>query len=200
MLKNLISSGTISPGQFSPSQVLNQAALVLKISPDRIERIECWQNLLWVNIKHHKAVFVSYRCLSLWIEKGLEAIERCSDSEALHELGQIFNTEVQKYRKQYDEGQVQKWRDAWAKKRDRLKIEEESLNAARAKEESAKEWREHWMFVLSHCESTDSLEYLALEIEAQSKKFLYAPEAIAAVNKFCDTRWEELIWWASKKI
>lgn len=194
MVKNLISTGTINPGQFGLTQVLNQAALVLKISPDRIERIECWQNLLWVNIKHHKAVFVSYRCLSLWIEKGLEAIERCSDCEALNELGQIFNTEVQKYRKQYDEGQVQKWRDAWAKKRDRLKIEEESLKAARAKEDSAKEWREHWMFVLGGCESSDSLEYLALEVEAQSKKFLDAPEAIAAVNKFCDKRWEELTW------
>ena len=194
MLQNLISTGIISPGQFGLTQLLNQAAQVLKISPDRIEGIERWENVLWVNIKHDKAVFVSYRSLSLWIEKGLEAIEKCSDRQALNELGQIFNTEVQRYGKQYDQRDVQKWRDAWAKKRDRLKIEEESLKAARAKEEAAKEWKEHWMFILGRCESIDSLKHLALEIEAQSKKFLDAPEAIAAVNKFCDKRWEELIW------
>jgi hypothetical protein len=194
MLQNLISTGIISPGQFGLTQLLNQAAQVLKISPDRIEGIERWENVLWVNIKHDLAVFVSYRSLPLWIEKGLEAIERCSDREALNKLGQIFNTEVQKYGKQYDQRDVQKWRDAWAKKRDRLKIEEESLKAARAKEEAAKEWKEHWMFILGRCESIESLKYLALEIEAQSKKFLDAPEAIAAVNKFCDKRWEELVW------
>lgn len=194
MLQNLISTGTINPGQFCLTQLLNQAASVLKISPDRIEGIEGWKNVLWVNIKHDLAVFVSYRSLPLWIEKGLEAIEKCSDRQALNELGQIFNTEVQKYGKQYDQRDVQKWRYAWAKKRDRLRIEEESLKAARAKEEAAKEWREHWMFILGRCESMESLKYLALEIEAQSQKFLDAPEAIAAVNKFCDKRWEELIW------
>lgn len=177
MSKNLITAGIIIPSQWPLARVWLEVSAWLGIAPRQIEHLELWQHQIWVKIVGAGAVFVSYRCLPLWIEQGLEAISQCSDRDCLNQLGEIFSCEVQRYHSQYNPTAINQWRSAWSEKAKQLKIDEERLKPLREHQQACKQWQEGWRQVLRYCSTVESLERLALEIKVQSKKFEDLPES-----------------------
>jgi hypothetical protein len=199
MSQNLITAGIIDPAQLPLDQVRLEVATLLKISPDRIEGLECWPHQIWVKIVDARAKFVSYRRLPLWIEQGLAAIGRCSDRFSLDQLGEMFRTETQQYEDHYEPEDVQQWRNAWAQQAQRLReaearraAEEERLRPIRAHQQAGKEWQESWRQVLRYCRDCSSLERLAPEMKLQSEVFADLPEVTGAITLLWYQRWQEL--------
>ena len=132
MSVNLITAGIVDPTAFSLDRVRLQVAAFLKVPFRQIERIECWRYQIWVKFAEGRGKFISYRHLPLWAEQGLTAIENCRDRAHLDELGEILQKEAAWYDKKDQESEtVQKWREAWAKKSQYLRQEEERLKPMR---------------------------------------------------------------------
>ncbi len=192
MSQNLITSGVIDPRQFPLDQVRQQVATFLKIPLKQIERLECWKHQIWVKIVESRAKFISYRSLPLWIEQGLDCINRCTSRPTLDQLGEILRREREWY-DQHDQPQaVQPWRDAWAKQAQHLRDEEERLKPIRAHQQAGVEWYSAWQRVLRCCQDCQSLERLAPEIQQQSQEFGDLPDVMQAMQQVWNERWQEL--------
>jgi hypothetical protein len=199
MSHNLITAGIIDPTQFPLDRVQREVAVWLRISLYKIERLECWHHQAWVKIVGVGVKFVSYRCLPIWTELGLDAIADCSDRPSLEELGEILATETKLYSDRYQPKTLQQWRDAWAEQSQNLReeaalkaAEEERLKPFRAHQQEGLKWQESWQHVLRYCQDCKSLEYLAPEIKRQSETFADLPEVIGAIQTRWHQRWHEL--------
>jgi len=199
MSQNLITAVVIDPTQLPLDQVRKEVATLLKISPEQIERLECWRHQIWVKIVESRAKFVSYRQLPLWIEQGLAAIGRCCDRPSLDHLGEILRTERDWYDEHDKPNAVQPWRDAWGQKAQQLReeaarraAEEERLKPIRAHQQAGVKWQEGWQQVLRYCQDCPSLQRLAAEIERQSEEFADLPEVMQAIGQLWHQRWQEL--------
>lgn len=192
MSQNLITAGVIDPRQLPLDQVRQQVATFLKIPLKQIERLECWNHQIWVKIVESRAKFISYRSLPLWIEQGLDSINRCTSRPTLDQLGEILRTEREWY-EQHDQPQaVQPWRDAWAKQAQHLREEEERLQPIRAHQQAGIEWYLAWQRVLYCCQDCQSLERLAPEIRQQSQEFANLPDVMQSMQQLWNERWQEL--------
>ncbi|MEL7038144.1 MAG: hypothetical protein AAFO04_21385 [Cyanobacteria bacterium J06592_8] len=192
MSKNLITAGIIIPAQWPLARVWLEVAAWLGIAPRQIEHLELWPHQIWVKIIGAGAIFVSYRCLPLWIEQGLEAISECSDRDCLNQLGEIFSQEVKRYEPHYKPVAVEEWRLAWSQKAKQLRIDEERLKPLREHQQACQQWQEGWQQVLRYCRSLESLEQLASEIKAQTQEFEDLPES-ETVMKFWQQRKQEIL-------
>lgn len=198
MSQNLIKAGVIVPSQWPLARVWLEVATLLSIAPRHIERLEFWPHQIWVKIQQKKAVFVSYRRLPLWKETGLDSIQNCSDRSSLEQLGEMLSLEVKHYKNQYNPAVLEEWRSAWAKKSQYFKLEaqrqaqeEERLKPIRARQQAGQQWHEGWKTVLHYCNSFDSLERLAPELQQQSQEFADLPEGETAMQLW-HQRWQEL--------
>ncbi|MEA5497974.1 MAG: hypothetical protein WAN66_01980 [Limnoraphis robusta] len=191
MSKNLVTAGIIVPAKWPLARVWLEVSALLGIAPRQIEHLEMWQHQIWVKIIGSGAIFVSYRCLPLWIEQGLEAISQCRDRDRLNQLGEIFSREVQRYGSQYNSTAVEQWRSAWGEKAKQLKIDEERLKPLRERQQACLQWQEGWRQVLRYCGSVESLEGLAPEIKVQTQQFEDLPES-KTVMELWHQRWKEI--------
>ena len=192
MSRNLITSGAIAPHQLPLEQLRLEVAAVLKILPERIERLECWTHQIWVKIVESRAKFVSYRVLPVWIEEAIAAIKLCEKRVSLVELGEILRTETQLHHQQYKSVDVERMRQAWKIQADYIKKEEERLQPIEAHQQAGRQWQETWSYVLKYCNSCASLERLAPEIKLQSLEFGDLPDVIGAIANLWKWRWHEL--------
>ncbi|MGB3188275.1 MAG: hypothetical protein WBB43_02465 [Limnoraphis sp.] len=177
MSKNLITAGIIVPAKWPLARVWLEVSAWLGIAPRQIEHLELWPHQIWVKIVGSGAIFVSYRCLPLWIEQGLEAISQCRDRDCLNQLGDIFSQEVKRYHPQYNQIAVEKWRSAWSEKAKQLRIDEERLKPLRERQQACQQWQDGWRQVLRYCSSLESLERLTPEIKVQTQQFEDLPES-----------------------
>ena len=192
MSQNLITSGLINPQELAIEEIRQQVAIYLNIPLNQIERLECWKHQIWVKIRESRAKFLSYRCLALWIEKGIQVIKTCTTRVELDQLGEILKTE----RDWYDEHDlpeaVQPWRDTWAQQAKLLREEEERLQPRLARQEAAEAWYACWQGVLSCCRDFTGLQQLAPEIKHQSQDFVDLPEVVQKMQQLLKQRWQEL--------
>jgi hypothetical protein len=192
MSVNLITAGIVDPTAFSVDRVRVQVAAFLKVPFRQIERIECWRYQIWVKFVEGRGKFISYRHLPLWVEQGIVAIENCRDRGKLDELGQILGTEAEWYEKDQESETVAKWREAWAKKAQYLRQEEERLKPMRLRQEAGSKWQAAWGHVLQCCSKCIFLEELAPEIKRQGEAFADLPEVVQGIQAMWQKRWEEL--------
>lgn len=192
MSQNLITAGFINPEQLPIDKIRQQVATFLKISPNQIERIECWKHQIWVKLVESRAKFLSYRCLPLWIEQGLAVIKDCTSRPSLDKLGEILRTEREWYDEQKMPDAVQPWRDAWAQQAQFLRQEEERLQPLHEHQQAGVDWYEAWQQVLYCCRDFSGLERLFPEVQQQSQEFADLPEVIQAMQQLWDKRWQEL--------
>ena len=182
MSKNLITAEIITPTQWPLARVWLEVATLLGTGPRQIERLELWPHLIWVNIVGYGAVFVSYRCLPLWVEQTLAAIQRCSDRTELDQLADLFKAEIKSHQKHYTASVVEQWRSAWAEKAKQLKAEaisqaqeEERLRPLRERSSACQTWQQAWKQVLHYCQSLEALETLKPELQLQTQSFADLP-------------------------
>lgn len=192
MSGNLITSGVIDPAQLPLDQIRIEVAVLLKISPNQIERLECWQHQIWVKLVESRAKFISYRSLPLWINQGLEAIERCTSRTSLDQIGEILRSERDWYDNHDKPEAVQPWRNAWAQQAQHLRQEEERLKPYQAHQQAGVEWQKAWQQVLRCCRDCTGLERLALEIQRQSQEFTDLPDVMQAIQQLWHQRYQEL--------
>ncbi|MGB3404905.1 MAG: hypothetical protein WBA77_19635 [Microcoleaceae cyanobacterium] len=197
MSKNLITAEMIDPAQWPLARVWLEVSAHLKTAPRQIEQLELWPHLIWVNIVGYGAVFVSYRCLPLWVEHSLAAIEHCGDRTELDQLGELFKAEIKVHRKHYTTAVVEQWRVAWAEKAKQFKLEairqaadEERLRPFRERQQACQNWRNAWKSVLHYCQSLEALERLQPELQTQSQNFVDVPEAENAMQLWQDRKRE----------
>ena len=192
MPQNLITAGVIDPAQLPLDQVRLQVATLLKISPNQIERIECWPHQIWVKLVEARAKFISYRSLPLWIEQGLAAIESCASRASLDHLGELLRSERDWYENHKKPEAVQPWPNAWAQQAQHLREEEERLKPIHAHQQAGVEWQKAWQQILCCCRDCPGLESLAPEIKRQSQEFADLPEVMQAMQQLWHQRWQEL--------
>ncbi|MGQ4649637.1 hypothetical protein [Lyngbya aestuarii] len=199
MSQNLITSGLIDTTQLPLEQVRLQVSVLLKVPLKQIERLELWQNQVWVKFVEGRGKFVSYRQLPLWFEQGLVTIESCTDRVSLKQLGEVLLVE----RDWYDDSDeteivqqwhqvIEHWRDAWGKKAQAIQREEERLKPILTHQQEGKDWLFGWRQVLRFCRDCASLNLLAPEIEVQSQQFLDLPEVMQEMRQLLHQRWVEL--------
>lgn len=200
MSKNLLTAEIITPTQWPLARVWLEVSAVLKTAPRQIEQLEFWPHLIWVNIVGYGAVFVSYRCLPLWVEDSLAAIQHCSDRTHLDQLGDLFRAEIKSHQKYYTASVIEQWRSAWAEKAKQLKAEalrqaqeEERLRPLRERQQAYQAWQEAWQQVLYYCQSIEALEQLQPELHTQSQQFADLPEAENAMQLWHE-RQQELMF------
>ena len=70
-LRNLIRAGLIKIQEFVRNKLKQEVAKLKNIPIERIERLECWQNQLWVVITGVGARWISYRLLPSWINQAI---------------------------------------------------------------------------------------------------------------------------------
>ena len=192
MSQNLITAGVIDPRQLPLDQIRQQVATYLNIPLNQIDRIECWKHQIWVKLVESRAKFVSYRSLPLWIDQGLDAIKNCTSRPCLDRLGEILRAE----RDWYDEHElpqaVQLWRNAWAKRAQYLREEDEYLQPIRAHQQAGQEWYSAWQRILHSCQDSIRLKRLAPELQRQSQEFADLPDVMEAMQQLWRDRWLEL--------
>lgn len=193
MSQNLITSGVIDPRQLPLDQIRQQVATFLNIPLNQIERIECWKHQIWVKLVESRAKFISYRCLPLWIEQGIAAIQNCTSRSTLDQLGEILRTERDWYEEHEMPEAVQPWRDAWAKRSQYLREEDDRLQPIHAHQQAGLEWYSAWQRVLHSCRDCIGLKGLAPELQRQSKDFADLPDVMQAMQQLWQQRWQELI-------
>jgi hypothetical protein len=197
MSKNLITAEIITPTQWPLARVWLEVSALLGTAPRQIEQLEFWPHLIWVNIVGYGAVFVSYRCLPLWVEHSLAAIQRCSDRTQLDQLGDLFRAEIQSHQKHYTASVIEQWRSVWAEKAKQLKAEalrqaqeEERLRPLRERQQACQTWREAWKQVLHYCQSLEALERLEPELQLQRQNFADLPEGENAMQLWYERKRE----------
>ena len=189
MSKNLITAGIITPTQWPLARVWLEVSALLGTAPRQIEHLDLWPHQIWVKIVGKGAVFVSYRSLPLWVEQGLTAIQQCHERNRLEQLGDIISVEIRCHQKHYTPAVIEQWRNAWADKANQFKLEalqqaqeEERLRPLREHQQACQAWRNAWQQVLSYCQTLDSLESLAPELQSQSQNFADLPEGQNAMQ------------------
>jgi hypothetical protein len=192
MSQNLITAGLIHPEALPIEEIRQQVATYLNIPLNQIERIECWKHQIWVKIRESRAKFLSYRCLPLWIEKGIEVIKTGTTRLELDLLGEILRIERDWYDDHEIPQAVQPWRDAWAQQAKYLRQEEERLQPMLARQQAADNWYSAWQGVLHCCCDFTGLQQLAPEIKHQSQDFADLPEMVQAMQQLVSKRWQEL--------
>ena len=192
MSQNLITSGLIHAAELPIEEIRQQVATYLNIPLNQIERLECWKHQIWVKIREKRAKFLSYRCLSLWIEKGIEVIKTCTTKVELDELGEILRTERDWYDQHKISEAVQPWRDAWAQQAKDLREEEERLQPILARKLAADAWYSSWQGVLNCCRDFTGIQQLSPEIKHQSQDFVDLPEVVQAMQQLLKQRWQEI--------
>ncbi|MGB3533269.1 MAG: hypothetical protein WBA13_07100 [Microcoleaceae cyanobacterium] len=197
MSKNLITAGIITPTQWPLARVWLEVSAVLKTPPRQIEQLELWPHLIWVNIVGYGAVFVSYRCLPLWVESSLAAIQQCSDRSELDQLGDLFKAEIKSHHKHYTPAVIEQWRLAWAEKAKQFKLEdirqaqeEERLRPYRERQQACQNLQQAWKSVLHYCQSLEALETLKPELQLQSQNFADLPEGENTMQLWQDRKRE----------
>lgn len=189
---NLIKAELINPMKFPVRRVLTEVAKVLKISEQRIEGISCGKYRLWVNIQGVGGRFISYRRLPIWTEEAIAAIENTSNLEALKQLGDIFQIELQHYQKQYNLESIDTLRSRWSDRRDVLREEEKLIAPIIARQQEGDRWMNGWFEVLTHSFDREFLQFANAEIQRQTRQFQDLPKIIEAVEKMWQKRWQEL--------
>ncbi len=192
MSQNLITSGLIHAAELPIEEIRQQVATYLNIPISQIERLECWKHQIWVKIRASRAKFLSYRCLPLWIDKGIEVIKTCTTRIELDELGEILRTERDWYDAHEIPHAVQPWREAWAQQAKDLREEEERLQPMLAHQLAADAWYSSWQGVLSCCRDSTGIQQLEPEIKHQSRDFADLPEVVQAMQQLVKQRWQEL--------
>jgi hypothetical protein len=192
MSGNLITSGLINPETLSLEEVRQQVATYLNIPLNQIERVECWKHQIWVKIRESRAKFISYRCLPLWIEKGIEVIKTCTTRVELDKIGEILKTERDWYDAHDMPHAVQPWRDAWAQQAKDVREEEERLQPILARKLAADAWYSSWQGVLSCCRDFTGIQQLSPEIKHQSQDFGDLPDVVQAMQQLVKQRWQEI--------
>ncbi|MGF1490991.1 MAG: hypothetical protein ACFBSC_00755 [Microcoleaceae cyanobacterium] len=198
MSQNLLSSGIIDPAQWPLARVWLEISSLLDIAPRHIEDLELWAAQIRVQIAGTKGRFVSYRRLPLWAESGVEAVQRCHDRVSLENLGELFRLDIQRYSHHYSTETIEQWRLVWKNRAEQLKIEAlrsareaERLRPVRERQQAYQRWQESWRYILTYCVSFESLERLAVELEAQSQEFEdFSSEQ--DVKQLWRQRWQEL--------
>jgi len=189
---NLITSGFIHPEALPLDEIRQQVATYLNIPLNQIECVECWKHQIWVKIRESRAKFLSYRCLPLWIEQGIEVIKSCTSRLELEQLGEILRTERDWYDDHAMPLAVQPWRDAWAQQAQYLREEEERRKPMLARQLAADSWYAAWQGVLHCCRDFTGLQQLTPEIKHQSQEFADLPEVVQAMQQLVKQRWQEL--------
>ena len=192
MSQNLITSGLIHVAELSIEEIRQQVATYLNIPLNQIERLECWKHQIWVKIRESRAKFLSYRCLPLWIEKGIEVIKSCTSRLELDHLGEILRTERDWYDVHDLPLAVQPWREAWGQQSKDLREEEERLQPMKARQLAAEAWYSSWQGVLSCCRDFTGLQQLEPEIKHQSQDFGDLPDMVQAMQQLVKQRWQEI--------
>ncbi|CDM95662.1 MAG: hypothetical protein P5702_03055 [Limnospira sp. PMC 1291.21] len=197
MAQTLITSGIINPRQWPLARVWLEVATYLGVPPRQIDRLEFWTHQIWVKLLGMRATLVSFRVLPLWVEQGIAAIRETRDRDRLDLLGEIFSTEISRYSKHYNSPKIEAWRSAWAEQSQKLKQqeliriqEEENLSPLREHQQACQQWLEGWRVILKHCQSLESLDNLAPEIERQMPEFSDLEEAATAMEIWSDRRQE----------
>lgn len=192
MSKNLITAGLINPQELPIEEIRQQVATYLNIPLAQIERVECWKHQLWVKIRESRAKFISYRCLPLLIEKGIEVIQACTTKVELDELGEILRTERNWYDAHKMPQAVQPWRDTWAQRAKEVREEEERLQPILERQQAADAWYASWQGVLNCCRDMVGIQQLAPEIKHQSQDFVDLPEVVQAMQQLVRQRRQEI--------
>ncbi|MGB5960167.1 MAG: hypothetical protein WBG73_05865 [Coleofasciculaceae cyanobacterium] len=192
MSQNLITSGLIHAAELPIEEIRQQVATYLNIPLSQIERVECWKYQIWVKIRESRAKFISYRCLPLWIEKGIEVIKTCTTKIELDELGEILRTERDWYDAHKMPEAVQPWRDTWAQRAKELREEEERLQPILERQLAADAWYASWQGVLNCCRDMVGIQRLEPEIKHQSQDFVDLPEVVQAMQQLVQQRWQEI--------
>ncbi len=192
MSENLITSGLVNPTELPIEEIRQQVAAYLNIPLNQIERLECWKHQIWVKIRESRAKFISYRCLPLWIDKGIEVIKTCTTRIELDELGEILRTERDWYDQHKISETVQPWREAWAQQAKEVREEEERLQPILARQLAADAWYASWQGVLSCCRDVVGIQQLAPQIQHQSQDFVDLPEVVQAMQQLVQQRWQEI--------
>lgn len=200
MSENLLTAGFIDPKQLPLEQLHQEISNLLQVPLKNIERLELWPHQIWVKFFEGRGLFISYRHLAMWLEQGVQAIERCTDSSSLQKIGEVLSVERDWFNQTKEpelreKGQliVESWREAWAKKAQEIKAEEERTRPQREHQQAAEKWLLGWQQVLSFCQDCQALNRLAGEIEIQSKQFNDLPHILRSIKQIVQQRWQELM-------
>ncbi len=79
-------------------------AKLLKIPKHLIVRLECWAYVLFVHRRDKGGQFISYRQLQQWKNAVACQIQNCSTWEQLRSLWLAIEEDLEKHKKQYDDG------------------------------------------------------------------------------------------------
>ena len=184
--RNLIRAGLIKTQEFTRSQLKQEVANLKNIAIERIERLECWRDQLWVVITGVRAQFVSYRLLPSWVNQAIAVINNTTNLEELETVGQIIGEEAKNH--PYEAEALARLRQAYAERREYLKEIQPQIEHRKA----GQRWLEGWQSVLEHCDSFPSLNHLVAQIEIQSDKFVDLPEIIEQLNQTLSDLWYKL--------
>ena len=175
--RNLIRAGLIKTQEFSRQQLKQEVAKLKNIAIERIERLECWKDQLWIVITGVRAQFVSYRLLPSWLNQAIAIIKNTANLEELETVGKIIGEEAKNH--PYEAQALEKLRQAYAEQREYLKELQPQIEHQKA----GKRWLESWQSTLKYCEDIHDLEYLVVLIRIQSRKFTDLPEIIEQLNQ-----------------
>ena len=175
--RNLIRAGLIKTQEFSRNQLKQEVAKLKNIAIERIERLECWKDQLWVVITGVRAQFVSYRLLPSWLNQAIAVIKNTANLEELETVGKIIGEEAKNH--PYEAEALEQLRQAYAQQREYLKELQPQIEHQR----EAQHWLESWQSTLEYCEDIHDLEYLVVLIRIQSRKFTDLPEIIEQLNQ-----------------
>ena len=184
--RNLIRAGLIKIQEFSRRQLKQEVAKLFNIAVERIERLECWRDQLWIVITGVRARFVSYRLLPSWLNQAIAVLKNTANLEELATVGEIIGEEAKKH--PYEAEALEQLRQAYAEQREHLKELQPQIEHQRA----AQRWLENWQGILEHCDDIKALEDVAGLIKIQSRKFADLPEIINQLRQSWSNRWHKL--------
>lgn len=184
--RNFIRAGLIKTQEFTRSQLIKEVAKLKNIAVERIERLECWKDQLWIVIQGVGARWVSYRLLPSWINQAIAIINNTANLEELETVGQIISEEAKNH--PYETESLEQLRQAYAQQRKHLRKLQPQIEHQRA----GQRWLEGWQSILEHCEDIKALEYLLVQIKVQSRKFANLPSIIDQLNQILSNLWHKL--------
>ena len=184
--RSLIKAGLIKLEDFVHDQLKQEVAKLKNISVERIERLECWTNQLWIVIQGVGARWVSYRLLPSWIDSAIALLKNTTNLEELETLGKIIGEEAKTH--PYEAEALEKLRDVYDKQRQHLRTLQPQIEHQRA----GQRWLESWQSTLEYCEDIHDLEYLVVLIKIQVRKYLNLPEIIDKLNQTLSNLWQKL--------
>ena len=184
--RSLIQAGLINTQDFFRNQLKQEIAKLKNVPIERIERLECWKDQLWIVITGVRAQFVSYRLLPSWINQAIKVIKNTANLEELETVGKIIGEEAKNHH--YEAEALEKLRQAYAEQREYLKELQPQIEHQKA----GKRWLESWQSTLEYCEDIHDLEYLVVLIRIQSRKFTDLPEIIDQLNQILSNLWQKL--------